>query len=119
MNKYTYVDALNEVLSMSTLSEQAREKLTALRDQTEKRNTSHSGKPTAKQVANSSLADDLFNLLVALGVPCTVSECMAAGEPFSSMSNQKVSALMRTLVSDGRVEKTVDKRKSYFKAIAD
>ena len=32
-------------------------------------------------------------------------------------TNQKLSALMRQLIADGLVEKTVDKKKSYFSAI--
>ena len=40
MTKYTYIDALNEVLANTTISEQAREKLAVLRDQQVKRNAS-------------------------------------------------------------------------------
>ena len=47
-NTYSYVDALNEVLTMA-LSDQCKEKLTALRDQVAKRNASKSDKPTKTQ----------------------------------------------------------------------
>ena len=114
MTKYTYIDALNEVLANETISEQAREKLTALREQQAKRNASDSGKPSKKQAENLNLAEELLNVMKRVGKPSTVSEYMKEDEKFSAMSNQKVSALMRVLESEGKVVKTTEKRKSYF-----
>ena len=55
MTKMTYVAALNYVLtSVADLPADVTEKLTALRDQTEKRNTADR-KPTKTQVANEAL----------------------------------------------------------------
>lgn len=117
--KMTYVQALELVLSGSTLNDEAVEKLSALRDQLVKRNTAKADKPSAKQRENAETAEHLANVMVAVGKPSTVSELMAADpDCLGVMSNQKVSALMRVLVSAGRVEKTVDKRKSYFALIA-
>lgn len=115
MTKYTYIDALNEVLANTTISEQAREKLTALRDQQVKRNASDSGKLSKKQAENLASAEHLAEVMKQVGKPSTVSEYMAADpEGLGTMSNQKVSALMRVLEAAGRVEKTTEKRKSYF-----
>ena len=115
MTKYTYIDALNEVLANTTISEQAREKLTALRDQLVKRNSSKTDKPTKKQAENLASAEHLAEVMKQVGKPSTVSEYMAADpEGLGVMSNQKVSALMRVLEAAGRVEKTTEKRKSYF-----
>lgn len=114
MTKYTYIDALNEVLANTTISEQAREKLTALRDQQVKRNASDSGKPSKKQAENIDLAAELLEVMKRVNKPSTVSEYMKEDEKFSAMSNQKVSALMRVLESSGKVVKTTEKRKSYF-----
>lgn len=115
MTKYTYIDALNEVLANETISEQAREKLTALRDQQVKRNASDSGKPSKKQAENLASAEHLADVMKQVGKPSTVSEYMSADpEGLGTMSNQKVSALMRVLESAGRVEKTTEKHKSYF-----
>lgn len=118
MTKYTYVDALNEVLANTTISEQAREKLTVLRDQQVKRsNISDFGrtrKPSKKQIENIDLAAELLDVMKRVGKPSTVSEYMKEDEKFSAMSNQKVSALMRVLESSGKVVKTTEKRKSYF-----
>lgn len=114
--KMTYVDALNTVLSGATMTEEVTEKLSALRDQLMKRNSSD--KPSKKQAENTSLAESLADAMRKFGKPATVTELMQANpEVFEGMSNQKVSALMRVLENAGRVEKTVEKRKSYFKLI--
>lgn len=114
MTKYTYIDALNEVLANTAISEQARKKLTALRDQQIKRNASDSDKLSKKQAENIDLATELLDVMKRVGKPSTVSEYMKEDEKFSAMSNQKVSALMRVLESAGKVVKTTEKRKSYF-----
>lgn len=118
MIRYTYVDALNEVLANTTISEQAREKLTVLRDQQVKRsNISDFGrtrKPSKKQIENIDLAAELLDVMKRIGKPATVSEYMKEDEKFFAMSNQKVSALMRMLELSGKVVKTTEKRKSYF-----
>ena len=119
MTKYTYIDALNEVLANETISEQAREKLTALRDQQVKRNASDSGKPSKKQAENLDLAEELLNVMKRVGKPSTVSEYMKEDEKFASMSNQKVSALMRMLENSGKVVKIPEKRKSYFAVVGE
>ena len=49
----------------------------------------------------------------------TVSELQTRNDVLAGMSNQKVSALLRQLVEEGKVVKTVDKKKSYFSLIAD
>ena len=114
-NKMTYVDALNLVLAGSVLTDEATEKLEALRDQLVKRNSSKTDKPSKKQSENLASAEHLAEVMKEVGVPSTVSELMVADpDVLGAMSNQKVSALMRVLTNAGRVEKTIEKRKSYF-----
>ena len=113
--KMTYVDALNLVLAGTALTDEAAEKLEALRDQLVKRNSSKTDKPSKKQAENLASAEHLAEVMERVGKPSTVSEYMAADpEQLGTMSNQKVSALMRVLEAAGRVEKTTEKRKSYF-----
>lgn len=115
--KMTYVRALSYVLSnCADLPTEVAEKLEALRAQTEKRNTADNKKPSKTQQANIDLSASLLSLMASTGENLTVSDWMAKGEPFASMSNQKVSALMRILENDGKVAKSTEKRKSYFKA---
>lgn len=117
MEKMTYVRALTYVLTnCADLPADVIERLEALRNQTEKRNTSDK-KPSKEQQANIDLCETLYNLMASSGENLTITDWMAKGEPFASMSNQKVSALIRILVKAGRVERVEEKRKSFFKAV--
>ena len=110
MKTMTYVEALNVALS-ADLPEEVKAKLTALRDQTAKRNSAER-KPTKAQVANEALKAEVLKVLTA--DPATVTEIMGKSDALSGLSNQKVSALVNALVDEGKAVKTVDKRKSYF-----
>ena len=70
---------------------------------------------TKTQKENEGLMEVVFNALAEIGKPVTVSELMGANAEVSTMSNQKVSALMKQLVDAGKITKTVEKKKSYFK----
>lgn len=69
---------------------------------------------TKTQKENEVLVERVFDALVAIERPVTVSELQAADAEIGDMSNQKVSALLKKLVDTDRVVKTVDKKKSYF-----
>lgn len=79
-----------------------------------KKNSYKSDKPTANQIANAGIKEQIASVLKAEPTRLfTVSElCTAVGVS----SNQKCSALVNQMVRDGLAEKVVDKRKSYFKA---
>ena len=116
--KYTYVNALDEVLALDCVSTEAREKLIALREQTAKRNQSHPSKPTAKQVANGELAEQVYNALLSHGEPMTVSDIIHTNEGLIVYSTQKISAICKLLEGAGKVTKSTEKRKTYFSAVA-
>jgi sugar-specific transcriptional regulator TrmB len=112
MTKMTYVAALNYVLTnVADLPEDVAEKLTALKEQTEKRNAADR-KPTKRQIENADLAEKVVEVLANAADPLTVTEIMGRDETLAALSNQKVSALIRGL--GARVVKTVDKRVSKF-----
>lgn len=112
MTKMTYVAALTYVLeNVTDLPADVAEKLTALKAQTEKRNSAER-KPTKAQVANEALKATVLSVLTS--EPATVTELMARSADLSALSNQKVSALVNALVDENKATKTVDKRKSYF-----
>lgn len=73
-----------------------------------------SGAKTATQKENEVLVERLYEVLAEIGRPVTVSELQKENDEFGAMSNQKVSALMKKLADAGKVDKTVDKKKSYF-----
>jgi len=69
-------------------------------------------KPTKTQEENEVLKGVILDTLTNEGV--TVTELQGKSDELSALSNQRVSALLRQLVTDGKVVKTVDKKKSYF-----
>ncbi len=81
------------------------------------RKNSSDKKPTAQQVANEGTKDTILNILIENGDKMTVTEVQKSCAELSELSNQRMSALIRQLVLDGKVERVEDKRKAYFKAI--
>lgn len=74
-------------------------------------------KPTAQQVANEELKSTIIEVLTDNGGLMTVTDVQKSCEELSALSNQRVSALLRQLKDDGKVERVEDKRKAYFKAV--
>ena len=110
MKTMTYVEALNVALS-ADLPEEVKAKLTALRDQTAKRNSAER-KPTKAQVANEALKATVLSVLTT--EPATVTEIMGKHADLTALSNQKVSALVNALVADGKAVKVAVKRVNKF-----
>lgn len=79
-------------------------------------NKKSTGKTKTKmQIKNEALVEDIYNYLVGMEAPVTVTELIEKAE--IELTNQKVSALLKKLVDAGRVAKVIDKKKSYFSAI--
>ena len=115
MKKITYIEALNTVLTTCELSDEVREKLTALRDQQTKRNAVDK-KPTKIQAENEKLKSHIIDILTALGKPATVTEIMNASPVLKDMNNQKVTALVTALYNkgEGRLNRELIQRKAHF-----
>lgn len=76
----------------------------------EKKNSSKSGKPTANQLANEGLKEQIMSFLNDNGAS-TVTQIMKG---VGLESNQKTSALVRQLKEDGLVIRSVEKGVAYF-----
>ena len=74
-------------------------------------------KPTAQQVANEGLKQTIVDVLTENGGLMTVTDVQKSCDELAELSNQRVSALLRQLKDDGKVERVEDKRKAYFKAV--
>lgn len=74
-------------------------------------------KPTAVQIANEHTKEVILDTLKENGKMMTISEMQKANAELGEMSNQRISALVRQLKEDGKVERIEDKRKAYFKAV--
>lgn len=79
----------------------------------EKKNSYKSTKPTATQIEGERIKGVILGAL-ADGKAYTVTEIQKSNADLGAFSNQRVSALINQLVDDGKVVKTIDKRKSYF-----
>lgn len=114
MTKMTYAAALSHVLTTCEMPEEVRAKLVALSESLAKK-ASAEKKPTAKQKETAEVAQTLLAQLKENGNALTVSEMIAQLPVCEGMSNQKVSALVRSLGS--AVERVEEKRKAYFRAV--
>ena len=70
-------------------------------------------KTTKTQEQNKGIKATILKVLATIGSG-TVTDIQNGNEELSTLSNQKVSALVRQLVESGEVVKTVDKKKSIF-----
>jgi hypothetical protein len=73
-------------------------------------------KLTKTQVENLDLKQNIYDVLVASDKAMTVSEILKGLK--ADVSSQKVSALLKQMIeNEGRVDKIVEKKVSYFKAL--
>ena len=70
-------------------------------------------KATKTQEQNKGIKTTILEVLATIGSG-TVTDIQNGNEELSTLSNQKVSALVRQLVESGEVVKTTDKKKSIF-----
>lgn len=71
---------------------------------------------TKVQKENEVLIEQVFDELVTMNKPMTVTELQGASEFLAQFSNQKLSALLKKLVDAERIDKAVEGKKSYFSA---
>ena len=116
MTKMTYAAALSHVLTNCEMPEEVRAKLVALSESLAKK-ASAEKKPTTKQKEAKAEAEQVYAELKEAAKAMTVSEMIAELPSCEGKSNQKVSAYMRDLIAQQKVERDVQKRTAYFKAI--
>lgn len=113
MNKMTNAKALDFVLTNCTnLPSDVREKIEKMKEQVEKKNSAER-KPTATQTANEGFKILIENFL-SDGSAHTVSEIAKGVPELNEVSNQRVSAIIRQMVSDGILMREEVKRKAFF-----
>ena len=79
-----------------------------------KKNSSEK-KPTAVQLANEGIKETILDTLETESKKMTISEMQKVNAELGELNNQKISALIRQLVNDGKLERVEEKRKAYFK----
>ena len=77
------------------------------------RKRSKSSKPTAKQVENEGIKEEILGVLGESETPLTIPEVISAlGR--EGMTSQRISALMTQLIKGEKVVKTYEKKVAYF-----
>ena len=113
--KMTKRDHFNSLLAISAVAENP-DLVAFINHELEllERKNSAEKKPTAQQVANQSVKDEILACMVD-DTFYTITDLIKTVPVCNDMTNQRVSALVRQLVESNSVEKIVDKRKSYFR----
>lgn len=118
--KVTQKMALGYVLENCEVPADIKEKLEKMLEQVEKKASSGSKSMSATQKANAELAEKIVgemeeNRLYTITEMLKTLPCLAEED----YTNQKISAIVSNLVKEGKVERIVDKRKSYFKVVGE
>lgn len=119
--KLTNVVALEMVLSMKEVqaNQELVAKLELMKAQFEKKNKSGVRADgtkilTAEQKKNEGIKEQLIEVLARCEEPQQIKDLMKM-EEFSEYSNQKLSALLKQLVTAEKVERVEDKKVAKFK----
>ena len=81
-----------------------------------KKNASGEGKLTAVQLVNNGIKEEILECMAKEPNRLfTISEMMKLFPCCAELSNQRVSALVRQLKEDGKVERFEEKRKAVFR----
>lgn len=110
--KMTKRDYYNAILSKYSLTEDEKKFILHELELLEKKNSADK-KPTAAQTANAALQTAILDAMER-EKGYTISALIKTVPECAELSNQKVSALVRLLVEDGKLEKRVEKRVSLF-----
>ena len=76
-------------------------------------NKRKNSKPTKTQEENTKIMEVIVSCLTPK--PATISEIQKRNEELETLSNQKMSALLKKLIEAEKAEKVMDKKKTYFK----
>lgn len=113
--KLTNKMALEFVLSLEEVKSNVEifDKLSKMLEQVEKKNSTKSDKLTKTQSENVEISDAILLVMSELGKPCQIKELVA----ILGYSSQKLSALVRQMVSSGIICRTEVKKVAYFSII--
>ena len=119
--KLTNVLALEMVLAMEEVksNQELVEKLTKMKEQFEKKNNSSTGskKLTKTQIENEEIKAQILEVMTS--EPKAIKELQAENKNLAEYTNQKLSALLKQLVGENKVERVEGKRTAKFKKVVD
>ena len=111
--KMTKADFFKQILANYNLTEDEQNFINHELELLAKKNSAEK-KPTAVQVANDGIKTDILNGMVE-GTLYTITDLIKTIPALADLTNQRVSALVRQLIADGKVERIEEKRKAYFR----
>ena len=114
--KMTKRDYFSAILSKYPLTEDEKAFVEHELELLAKKNSAEK-KPTAQQLANQSTQEAILNFM-QIDTLYTITDIIKGCEACNDLTNQRVSALVRQLMPD-HIERVEDKRKAYFRKIAD
>lgn len=112
IKKKTIKDYFNEILNDYPLSDEHRQFVEKRIEATEKKSGS-AKKPTATQIANEGLKVAIVEGMVE-GAKYSITDLIKSIPALESLTNQKVSALVRQLIAEKSVVRTEEKGKALF-----
>lgn len=114
MEKLTKRDYFNRILAYA--HDEDKDFLKHEIELLEKKNASRSTKPTKAQAENANLAEKVL-ASIETGKAYTISEIQKTVPALTDLSNQRVTAIVRSLVRMGTVTRSEVKGKAYFTKI--
>lgn len=78
---------------------------------------SNNSRDTKKQTENKALAEVVLAELGKIGKPMAIAELIKASEVLGAYTTQKLTPIMKTLVTEQKVVVTVDKKRNYYTVV--
>ena len=75
---------------------------------------SNNSRDTKKQAENKALAEVVLAELGKIGKPMAIAELIKASEVLGAYTTQKLTPIMKTLVTEQKVVVTVDKKRNFY-----
>lgn len=117
MEKITNVKALEYVLENTDLPAEYAEKIAKIKESFEKK-ASGNRKPTARQTENVQLQADIVEYIESVDGAVTATDVLNQFiDKYAELSLPRISAQLTALKEAGKVDRYMDKKKAYFRAI--
>lgn len=114
-NKKTIKDYLNELLNDYPLSAEHREFIEGRIAAADKKSTTR--KPTASQIKNKAVADEVLEFMRSSGLKLSVSDMLKKVPAFASIpdvTSQYANHIVKTLKDNGTLTRVEEKGKALF-----
>ena len=116
VKKMTKADYFKQIMENYPLTEDEKSFVEHELELLAKKNSAEK-KPTAQQVANAGVADAIYEGMVE-GTLYSITDLIKQIPECADLTNQRVSAIVRGMIGS-KVERIEEKRKAYFRKIAE